>query len=464
MKEQETLNVLKELEAAKKIVEGLKVNLMPESSSFMASPDLKLENHITVPDENSTEGLSLCSVLSPGLMFMELNQAKLNLNKTSGDLAVIQASVESLNKKMRRDKLLLERRTKMQIPNSEGILSLEQNHHISRRQPDVHQKVEMTDGPDISMTICKELKQVNFETEQFKKMTEASRYEVIKAMTEIERTKNSIRMAEMRLNAAKKMEEAAKAVEAIALAERKAHLNGENSSDVFAHKPDGITLSFEEYRALTQKAQQAEDLCKTKFIDTNAIQRTNEAHQLEVPILEKFEEIAKENTQSREVDIFNEEGPHRTNVIAEDCYSRTHVEHGPVQQSEDDSTKYKFRNSHPGHINPPAVNESEPYATKEKSMPGFRTTTSIGDILTRKLILQDDVMVGRHVENHSERQHVSLSQMLREQSRLILHPPKPTADGTVEKQYFVQRKKFGFIQMPLPTKQSKKKTQPLNLR
>ncbi|KAK6145609.1 hypothetical protein DH2020_022429 [Rehmannia glutinosa] len=169
-KEQETLNLLKELESAKRFVEGLKVNLMPQSSSFM---DLKFENHTTFPDENSTDNLSLCSVLSPGLSSFE-------------------------------------------------------------------PKRELTNGPDIAMTICKEL---SFEAEQFKSMTEASRYEVIKAMTEIERTKNSIKMAEMRLNAAKKMEEAAKAVEAIALAERKAHLDGHDSSGVFSHKPDGITLS-----------------------------------------------------------------------------------------------------------------------------------------------------------------------------------------------------------------------------
>ncbi|GFP86591.1 WEB family protein at2g40480 [Phtheirospermum japonicum] len=364
-KEQETLNILKELESAKRFVEGLKVNLTPVSSSFTPSPDLKLENHMT------------------GLMFMELNRAKLNLNKTSGDLAVIQASVESLNKKMNRDKLSLETRTKTQNPN-----------------------------PDIAMTVCKELKQSSFEAEQFKSMTEASRYEVIRAMTEIERTRNSIKMAEMRLNAAKKMEEAAKAVEAIAIAEKRVHSNG-------------ITLSFEEYRALSRKAQQAED---TKFVDTNAIRRTDEARQLEVPIFEKFEEIPKEE--------------------------RGHV----ARPDSNPTSKYKFRNSDPGRGN---GNESR--AAKEKPTGGFRTVTSIGDVLSRKLVVRDDVTVGRRVEDQ-ERGHVSLSQMLKEQSRLILHPPKATADGTVEKQYFVQRKKFGFIQVPIPTKQSKKKTQSLNMR
>ncbi|KAG8390159.1 hypothetical protein BUALT_Bualt01G0054500 [Buddleja alternifolia] len=387
MKEQQTLNLLKELESAKKFVEGLKLNLMPEFSSFM-------ENRTIVSHQNSTEGLN-------GLMSVELNQAKLNLNKTSMDLAVIQASVESLNKKIRRDKLLLESKTK--------------------RNPDVGPKVEIPDGTEISSTISKEL---NFEAEQFKKMTEASRYEVIKAMTEIERTKNSIKMAEMRLNAAKKMEEAAKAVEAIAFAEKRALLDSDGSTDIFMHKPDGIiTLSFEEYRTLSQKARQAEDPCKTKFIDKNV------AHRLEVPVLEKFEEIIKENTQSVDVELCREE----------DCYSRNN------------STEYKFRNSHHGHGN-------ESCGAKEKP-----STTSIGEILSRKLIVQENVTVGRHVEDRSsERQHISLSQMLREHSRLILHSP---GDGNDEKQCFVQRKKFGFIQVPISIKQkSKKKAQPLNMR
>ncbi|KAL0401111.1 UNVERIFIED_CONTAM: WEB family protein [Sesamum latifolium] len=404
MKEQETLHVLKELEAAKRLVEDLRVNL-----------------------------------------------AKSNLNKTSDDLAVIQASVECLNRKLRRDKVLLEKRSKMQVQCSEGALSLDENH---RRNPDVNNRVE------VLMTLSEDLKQANFEAEQFKKMTEASRYEVMKAMAEIERTKNSIKMAEMRLNAAKKMEEAAKAVEAIVLAERRARSNGENSEDGFMQKSDGITLSFEEYHTLTHKAKQAEELCKTKFVDTNGLSRADEARQLEEPVLEKFEETVKENERSREVDLINQEGSHRTNVIVEDCFSSTHVEHGPTRRSGNNSLKFKLKNR-----NTASLNGNESCATKEKPAPGFRTT-SIGDVLSRKLILQDDVVVGRHTDNHTETRRVSLSQMLREQSRLILHPSKRTGtgDGNVEKQYFVQRKKFGFIQVPISIKQSKKKGQPLNVR
>lgn len=391
MKEQQTLNVLKELEAAKRFVEGLKLNLVPNMSPLME------------------EGLSSCPypVVSPGLMFNELSQAKLNLCRTSGDLAAIQASVESLNKKLRQDKILLDRGSKMQI---QTTLCSQDNH--------------------LPMSMIKaDVSEMNFEAEQFKKMTEASRYEVMKAMAEIERTKNCIRMAEMRLNAAKKMEEAAKAVEAIALVE-KSSLNSSSS--------DEITLSFQEYKALSQKAKQADEMCKTKFIDTNGLQRANEGRDhMEVPMLEKFEES--------------------TNVVVEENFTRTQV-----QRSGKNLSKFKFRNSHAGNRNENVnVNENE-NENDRRPNPGFRSTTSIGDMLSRKLIMQDDVVVGRHVENHTERQHVSLSQMLREQSRLILHPNKNGGEGNVQKQYFMQRKKFGFIQVPIPTKNSKKKGQPMS--
>ncbi|KAL2526754.1 WEB family protein [Abeliophyllum distichum] len=457
MKEQETLNVLKELEAAKRFVEYLKLNLMQEVASFMSGPDRNMVSGFPVND-NETQRLSLCPVPSSGLISFELNQAKSDLNKMSIDLDVIRGSVESLNKTMRKEKVLFESRTNRQIPTSKGVLSFEESRYTSRGRPDIDQKVEREGGSGNSLNLFKELTQMNFEAEQFKKMTEASRYEVMKAMTEIERTKNSIKMAEMRLNAAKKMEEAAKAVEAICFAEKSAVFIGENSSD---HKPNGITLSFEDYRTLIQKVQQAEEVCKTKFMEANATPGTKDTYQSEVAIVEKFEQTI-ENKQSQEVD-FDKKGTHRTEVASEECYPKMLMEHDRVQNFDNRSAKFKFRNSHPslGHRNPQVPNGNESYVKKEKSKSGFKTT-SIGDILSRKLILQDDFMVGKHVENHTERQHISLSQMLREQSRLILHPTKPMADGNVEKQYFVQRKKFGFIQVPLP-RSSKKKTQPLNM-
>ena len=68
--------------------------------------------------------------------------------------------------------------------------------------------------------------------------------------------------------------------------------------------------------------------------------------------------------------------------------------------------------------------------------------------------------------SHTERQQVSLSQMLREQSGLILQPKKSTAkDGVAHKHFVTHRKKFGFIDIPLPfRKKNKKKSLALNMR
>ncbi|KAL1559389.1 WEB family protein-like protein [Salvia divinorum] len=329
MKEQQTMSVLNELEAAKRFVQDLKLNQIPEFSSFIDSPH----------GENPTWP-------SPGLMFRELNQAKLNLSKTA---------------------------SKMQMQERE-------NHHHHRL---------------VSLTVSNNGQAITFEAEQFKKMTEASRYEVMEAMAEIERTKDCIRMAEMRLNAAKKMEDAAKAVEAIALAQTHATNHSSNC--------DGITLSFEEYKALSQKAKQADQLCTTKFIDLQGAP----------PVLEKSEDESKSSEFS-----------HEANVVIEDSFSRTRVQRG--------FAKFKLRNSRGGGDR------------NEKKEMG-----SMADVLSRReVVLEDQV-----------RQHVSLSQMLREQSRLILHPNKSDdgGQGNVQKQYFIQRKKFGFIQVPIPTK---KKTAP----
>lgn len=448
VKEQEALNVLREVEEAKRFVEGLKVNLMQEVSEFVSSPGVHPENQIPNLNELSAENLSLCPLQSPGHVLMELTRAKLDLNKMSTDLTVIRSSVETLNKKMKKEKVILDRSSQMKSLDSAAGFSIEEKN-----------------------TMNNELLQLSFEADQFKKMAEASRYEVMKAMSEIERTKASIRMAEMRLHAAKKMEEAAKAVEAIAFAERKALLNGKKSSTVVQHTTEGITISYEEYYALARKAQQAEELCKTKFVDTNTMHRTNEANQSEVSITKKMEETTKEirhNRSTLEEALDNEDGTQRSRLIEQDGFYRERSEHTQLHYSgHNTSVKSKFRNpqsSLTSHGNPRLADDNEADNVNDKSVPVFRSSISIGDILSRKLILRDDhIVVGKHMESHTERKHVSFSQMLREQSGIILNPTKAMKEGDVHKQFITHKKKFGFIQVPLP-RQNKKKTQPLNMR
>lgn len=355
VKEKEALDVLKEVEAAKRYVEGLKLNLtMEEVASSSASP--MSNSGFSSPSSGRLPGFP---VQSPGNVLMELNHAKEDLDKMSSDLSVIRSSVESLNKKV-----------------TDG------------RQ---HQYMDIVDDDDEW--------DLSFESEQFKKMAEASSYEVMKAALEIERTKESMKMAEMRLAAAKKMEEAAKAMEAIAIAQRKALLRKKHFS--MASPTKGTTVPYvKPHKTLTQKAQQVEDHCKTKFVDSNVEV---------VKALQKQGQNNNNNSQHKEV-LASER---RTNGI--------------VAEFKDPIVK-------------------EPKTPKQKPVPVFGSTMSIGDVLNKRVSPTDDV---------TQRQHVSFSQMLRGQSGAVLGPTKSPKGGST------QRKKFGFIQVPL-AKQNKKRGQAMN--
>ncbi|GFY84480.1 WEB family protein [Actinidia rufa] len=373
VKERETLGVLKELEATKRFVEGLK------------------------------------------------------LNKSTNNLATIQASVESLNNKMRKEKIPMEKPPERQISNPGVLQSMEDK-----------SRSDSGNSPNMS----RQIQQLNFEAEQFKKIAVAAKYEVMKAMSEIEQTKTSINMVEMRLIAARKMEEAARAVEAVAFAEMK------------ARKPEGVTLSFEEYSFLAEKA---EELSRKRACEM--MRRVDESNVSEVAIIKKPEETTikefRHGKKSQEEDYGTMEAAERKKFVSEEAFFGGRMERDEMRQLGHNPT-FKFKNSYPsyGHRDSQLLDGNESNAIEDKQVPVLRSTISIGDILSRKLILQDDFVVGNHVEGHTERQQVSLSQMLREQSGLIFESKKALKDGIVHKQFFSQRKKLGFIDISLPlTKQ-----------
>lgn len=411
IKEQETLEVLRELESAKGVMEGLKLNLIKETSSIMTTTDLNPDSGTTTPIDQSTSTLTLYPVpLPPGIILTELKEAKSNLNKTTTDLAMIRASVESLNKKLRTHKS-----------------------NLSEKDGETKRVIEET--VDASNGYCK----LTFEAQQFRKMEEAAQYEVIKATSEIEHTQLSIKMVEMRLIAAKKMEEAARAMEAVARAEHE-------------DKPlirDGITLSYEEYSVLAQKVQKAEEIFKKNEGNEMSYRRKT---------LEEALGPRSDATNGRNLESRNGYFRGRSDDIR------------PTKSSHNNT---KTRNPYPFHgprVFAPLIGDDSNMINKE-SRPVLRSSVSIGDILSRKLILQDNIVVREDVESQTRRDDVSLSDMLREQSGLIFRDSgKSEKERRVDKQFFAQRKKFGFIHVSLPlNKHNKKKSssqtpEPLNIR
>lgn len=108
------------------------------------------------------------------------------------------------------------------------------------------------------------------------------------------------------------------------------------------------------------------------------------------------------------------------------------------------------------------------FGNVDQPKPVLRPTVSMRDILSRKQVLPEECVVRRQAEKHpAERQKVALSQMLQELREDLSFPKKTENiecdDDHQQKQFFAQRRKFGFIHISLPlTKQSKKKMQALN--
>ncbi|KAJ1402456.1 WEB family [Sesbania bispinosa] len=482
LKERETLDVLKELESTKRLVEDLKLKLQKEESeanliSKMSVCDQRLVVEKKEEKENQVSQLDVPQPLkggfipypssSPGLILMELKQAKLNLTKTTNDLADVRATVESLNKKLEKERISLEKTHERLTKNSSKISSLEEEINQTRLRLQVAKDAEIKCASGDPSDITRELQLLSSEAEHFKKMGESAKSEVLKTMSEIEETKTMIRTAEIRLVAARKMKEAARAAEAAALAEINALSNHENSPGECMQKRDEITLSFKEYTALTCKARDVEEQSKKRVAD--AMLEVDEANLSNMDILKRVEEATEEVRTSKkalEEALGRVEAADREKLEVEEALRKWRSE-GHKRRIHNST---KFKNSGPSEHRRDSrlLDVNGMSLVNDEAKPVLKPTLSIGQILSRKLLLPQEFEGGNmvHGERISVKRKVSLGQMLSKQNDdFDGHVEKE--NGQNQKQFSAKRKKFGFAKFSLLlSKQQKNKNKKpiLNLR
>lgn len=473
VKERETLDVLKELEATKTTVEELKLKLQKEACEFSVTIERDVDDKNTTPlvengDEhnnenpNSVEELSSCPSSAPALILLELQQAKLNLSRTTNDLADIRTSVESFHKKLEKERISLEKTQERLTRNSSKITSLEEQLDQTRVKLRLAKDSEIKACSGDALDISMELKRLSYEAEQFKKVGEAAKSEVLRAMSEIERTKTKIKTAEIRLVAARKMKEAARAAEAVALAEIKAISNPTTSSGNYLQNSDRVTLSSEEYSSLLRKAQEAEELSKRRVVD--AMVQVDEANVSKMEILKKVEEAKEEvkcSKKALEEALNKVEAANMGKLAVEEALRKWRSEHAQKRRSVHNSTR--FKNSYPSHYR----RESHLFDVNglnlinDSSTPVLKPTLSIGQILSRKLLMPEDFESEMRTERSSGKRKVSLGQMLSKQYGDLPSSLLAERENSHNKQFPAKRKKFGFARFSLLlTKQSKKKKKP----
>ncbi|KAK0583662.1 hypothetical protein LWI29_001155 [Acer saccharum] len=476
VKEKETLEVLKELEATKMMVEELKLKLQKEASEVNVtlesnaddknvSPlvnEAEKENHEIIEGvhHNSMRGLDTLPSSAPGLILMELKQAKLNLCRTTSDIADIRASADSLNKKLEKERISLEKTRERLSLNSSKVSSLEEELYQTKMKLQMGKDASRSDS---SVDISRELHRLSSEAEQFKKIGEAARSEVLRAISEIEQTKSRIKTAEIRLVAARKMKEAARAVEAVALAEIKALSNSESSSGDILLKPEGVTLSYEEYSSLTSKARDAEELSKRKAVD--AMLKVDDANVSKIEILKRVEEATEEvktTKKALEEALNRVEAANKGKLAVEEALRKWRSENAQKRRSVQNSTKFKNSCSSQPHKDSRMLDVNGLNMVSDVSIPVLKPTLSIGQILSRKLLLPEEFEIA---EKDNTKRKVSLGQILSKQNGNMPSSRKADKENGSKQQFSGKRKKFGFGRFSLLlAKQNKKKKPTLNLR
>ncbi|KZV40873.1 WEB family protein-like [Dorcoceras hygrometricum] len=432
-KERETLGVLKELDTTKVIIEELKLKLQKEVYMY---------EH---PDENGN--LDLAATASPGIILMELKQAKTNLTRTTTDLSDIRAMVNFYNNKIERERMLLEETRQRLCSNTSKISSLEDELNQTKQKLEMSKHSEIQGGsPHPSDVVTRELQRLSSEIEQFKNVGNIARAEVLRALSEIEQTKDATKTAQIKFIAAKTMKEAASASEAVALAEIKALSNASEQ------KFEGVTLTFEEYTTLISRARDAKETCQN--MEADALHRVDEANLSNSFILEKVEEATEEVKickKALEEALRRVEAASRGKLVVEEALRKWRSDRGQNRRAVHNSTKFKnshsslpCKESHMLDVNYPNVVDDD------ELKPVLKPTLSIGQILSRKLLLTEEYENGVQAEKIMEKSRVSLGQIL--SSKAYTEPlsaEKAAAGKEHNNGLPVKRKKFNFGRITL---------------
>lgn len=355
VKERETLEVLKHLEITKKALDDLRSKLSSESTDK--------ESQIEVRPSSSS---------SPGLILMQLKQARLNLNSFF-DLAGIRRSVQMFKNEIHKEKISMEKTRVKIASNCSRISSLEKDLNQTGL---VSQFVQEPGFPQIS----RKLHELRSETEQFRKMEACSKSEVSKMKEEIEGTKAKIKTIQIRINAAQKLEEEAKT---------NAQQLVDVPSEVIKEDPPGVTLLLEDYNALVQRAHDAEERSKEKI--ESAMIQVDEANKSKMEMLRKVGESNSELVNRRKV---LDEALHRVDkanqgkLSVEESLRKWRSEHFQIKRRSSvyNSPRFKTPSS--------ATYASSSHHHRRSSKPPDAPRTSslsIGQILNRKLADPEDV-------------------------------------------------------------------------
>lgn len=431
VKERETVNVLRELEVTKQRIDNL--NLQLENGTFHNRLPLALrtseEKFPVLLRYKYATTRNMGRPKSPNSTLIELQQAKVNLNRNTAQI---------LKNKVEGERLLMEKtRERIRLKTAKAT-TLEQdlNKTISEIE---HKKIQA------------QIKQASSEKDKHLEMKEVYKSEVSNLIAEIEEVKSRTKIVQVRVLVAQKMKEASNTAEALALSEIKTQIDTKNPSALNT----GITLSPEDHAELIHKAQEADAISRKKI--ESAMKEVEEARKSKRELLERVEEAMTDVEISRKAlnnALKREAIATKRKLESEEALRRWRSDHYGNDNYHKNTlqslTKFKNSAAMPRKGGPALLDVNGLSLVKSKP------EISIGQILNMKLMGPQE-RERRVKGKNNTKPNVSLGQILNQSYEA--YSPFMIDDGTRQSKSPNKRKKLGLVifTLLLAKKKTKKK-------
>ncbi|XP_038985997.1 protein WEAK CHLOROPLAST MOVEMENT UNDER BLUE LIGHT 1-like [Phoenix dactylifera] len=301
----EQLLLAKDLKSKLDTASTLFLNLKAELAAYMEaklsqeSKGIEEEKLTDDAEETKNIGRSTQEALAST---RELEEVKAKIEKAKDEVNRLRVAASSLKSKLENEKAALTNLQQREGMASIAVSSLEAELDRTKQEIEIIRTKEKK-AREKMVEIPKCLQQAAQEADHAKSVAQLAGEELRKVKEEAEQAKAGASTTEIRLNAALKEIEAAKASERLALAAVKALQESEQAAGVGSDdSPSGVTLALDEYLILTRRAHEAEELSHERV--TSAIAQIEVAKESESRNLAKLEEayrVMGERKQAKRV-------------------------------------------------------------------------------------------------------------------------------------------------------------------
>jgi len=278
--------VNKDLESKLEAASTLLVKLQDQFSTYLKGEEW--------PDEVSLDGEAGIPIVSTRAKLAksrkELEDMRADIKRAKDEVRILWNAAATLRADIERNETDLGALRHKEHLASVSVSSLQEELNNKTYELNiVHERTKAAEMPA-------ELQQATKVMEQANSKAQMARHELAKAREEADQAKAQVNVAKLRLEAVSREILAVNTSEEIATASANAlqeyKLETHIDPQVERVSDNYVTLSLEEYDALSKKAQDAEDLAKKRVI--KAVEKIKQAKDAEVRSLNQLEQLAKQ--------------------------------------------------------------------------------------------------------------------------------------------------------------------------